>query len=49
MALFLLVCGCLCVAGLLVDTNGSDPAVEGPYVNPDDDWTAPTAGPTTPE
>ncbi|MEU7972560.1 MmpS family transport accessory protein [Micromonospora sp. NPDC049089] len=49
-ALVLLVCGCLCVAGLWLDQTDPDPVAEEPWVVPDDDgWTEPTTGPIIPE
>ncbi|MEU1589320.1 MmpS family transport accessory protein [Micromonospora sp. NPDC005710] len=48
-ALVLTVCGCLCVAGLVLDSNDSDPFAEQPFGSDDDGWTEPTAGPIIPE
>ncbi|MGC4755166.1 MmpS family transport accessory protein [Micromonospora trifolii] len=49
-ALVLTVCGCLCVAGLVLDGNDPDPFAEQPFGTPDDDdWMEPSAGPLIPE
>ncbi|KAB1947980.1 hypothetical protein F8271_03195 [Micromonospora sp. ALFpr18c] len=50
--LVLIVCGCVCGAGLLLEASSPDPVAGEPYPVPDDGWTAPsaepgTAGPTT--
>ncbi|MEV4495268.1 MmpS family transport accessory protein [Micromonospora arborensis] len=47
--LVLIICGCLCAGGLLLNSASPDPVADGPYVLPDDDWTGPTAGPLIPE
>ncbi|MET7670234.1 MmpS family transport accessory protein [Micromonospora luteifusca] len=47
--LVLIICGCLCAAGLLFSRTSPDPIADGPYVTPDDGWTAPTAGPPSPK
>ncbi|MFI6234644.1 MmpS family transport accessory protein [Micromonospora sp. NPDC050784] len=50
MALVLLVCGCLCVGGLLLDRTNPDSVGEEPWGYSDDDgWTAPSDGPLIPE
>ncbi|MGW0216497.1 MmpS family transport accessory protein [Micromonospora chokoriensis] len=45
----MLVCGCFCAGGFLLDEPGSDPVAEEPWVVPDDGWAAPTAGAPIPE
>ncbi|MEU4556301.1 MmpS family transport accessory protein [Micromonospora violae] len=47
--LVVLVCGCLCAAGFLLDEPGSDPVAEKPWVIPDDGWTPPTRSAPIPE
>ncbi|GGO10417.1 MmpS family transport accessory protein [Micromonospora parathelypteridis] len=47
--LVLIICGCLCAGGLLLDRNSPDPVAEDPYVFPDDDWTTPAVEPLFPE
>ncbi|WFE51802.1 MULTISPECIES: MmpS family transport accessory protein [unclassified Micromonospora] len=42
MVLVVLVCGCLCAAGFLLDGTGSEPVAEEPWGVPDDGWAAPT-------
>ncbi|MDG4783819.1 MmpS family transport accessory protein [Micromonospora sp. WMMD961] len=42
--LVVLVCGCLCAAGFLLDEPGSDPVAGEPWGVPDDGWAAPTTG-----
>ncbi|GAB4103367.1 MmpS family transport accessory protein [Micromonospora taraxaci] len=47
--LVVLVCGCLCAGGFLLDEPGSDPVAGEPWVVPDDGWTAPTTRAPIPE
>ncbi|SCE89603.1 MmpS family transport accessory protein [Micromonospora chokoriensis] len=49
MVLVVLVCGCFCAGGFLLDEPGSDPVAEEPWVIPDDGWTAPTTRAPDPE
>ncbi|MGI5523895.1 MmpS family transport accessory protein [Micromonospora sp. CA-259024] len=49
MALVVIVCGCLCAGGFLLDGAGSEPIAEEPWVVPDDGWTAPTTRAPVPE
>ncbi|MET7964815.1 MmpS family transport accessory protein [Micromonospora zamorensis] len=49
MVLVVIVCGCLCAGGFLLDDTGSEPVSEEPWGVPDDGWTAPTRGVPVPE
>ncbi|MEV1158147.1 MmpS family transport accessory protein [Micromonospora chokoriensis] len=49
MVLVVLVCGCLCAGGFLLDEPGSDPVAGEPWVVPDDGWTGPTTRAPIPE